>query len=308
METAKPSIRLGTRASALARWQADWTNARLTELGTSVEIVLITTEGDVRTNPIGEIGGQGLFTKQIQQALLNDEIDIAVHSLKDLPTLPIPGLSLAAVPQRESTSDVLVCREAKSFVSLPNGALVGTGSERRRAQLLHARPELCVEGIRGNVDTRLKKLDNGDYDAIILAEAGLKRLGLADRITEVLPNSMMLPAIGQGALGIECRADDEATKQAVAPLNDVESHACVVAERTLLAALRAGCLAPVGALGHIDSGSLHLEAVVLNKDGTQRIFATSNGSIDDAVAIGQSAAEELLSQGAAEFIAESRSS
>lgn len=299
-------IRLGTRASALAQWQANWTAGKLRESNVAVEIVLITTEGDVRENPIGEIGGQGLFTKRIQQALLDDEIDIAVHSLKDLPTDDVPGLSLAAVPPRESNNDVLVSNSASDFDSLAKNALIGTGSERRRSQLLSARPDLRVEGIRGNVDTRLKKLDEGEFDGIILAEAGLKRLGLHERITYVLPKSLMLPAIGQGALGIESRSDDESTRQSVAPLNDVETHASVVAERTLLAALRAGCLAPVGAWGRVED-QLHLEAVVLNKDGTKRVAAENHGAIGDAVSIGQATAEHLLSNGAAELIAESRS-
>ena len=175
-------------------------------------MVLITTEGDVRSGPLGQIGGQGLFTKRIQQSLLDHEIDLAVHSLKDLPTETIENLSLAAVPTREENSDAFVCTKAESLDTLPEQSCIGTGSKRRQAQLLHHRPDLRVEDIRGNVDTRLSKLDEGQYDAIILANAGLTRLGLTERITQLLPRDVMLPAVGQGALGLETRTDDESTR------------------------------------------------------------------------------------------------
>src|SRR5262245_26636280 len=182
MAEATAKLRLGTRASALARWQAEWVAARLTELGVGVELVPIVTQGDVKTGPLGQIGGQGLFTKELQRALLDNRIDLAVHSLKDLPTEPVDGLTIAAVPERESTSDVLISLVAKNIESLPQAARVGTGSLRRKAQLLHLRPDLVIDDIRGNVETRLRKLDEAQFDAIILAEAGLKRLGFADRI------------------------------------------------------------------------------------------------------------------------------
>lgn len=303
---ASTQLRLGTRSSPLARWQAEWVAARLAEQGTAVELVPITTQGDVKTGPLGQIGGQGVFTKEIQRALLEGQIDLAVHSLKDLPTAEVEGLSLAAVPPRESTADVLVSAKASSLEDLPHGARVGTGSLRRKAQLLHVRPDLVVLEIRGNVETRLRKLDDGEYDAIVLAEAGLKRLGFADRIAAVLPRVIMLPAVGQGALGIETRSDDERTRKLLAPLDDIATHAAVTAERSMLAALRGGCLAPVGAAGLVEGSALSLDGVVLSGDGRQRITAAAAGRIEDAVAIGQQAADLLLAQGAAEMIAESR--
>lgn len=297
------SLRLGTRGSPLARWQAEWVAARLTERGVAVELVPITTQGDVKTGPLADIGGMGLFTKELQRALQGGQIDLAVHSLKDLPTLPVEGLTLGAVPERESTADVLLSTKAASFESLPPKARVGTGSLRRKAQLLHVRPDLVVEEIRGNVETRVKKLDEGQYDAIILAEAGLKRLGLADRITQVLPQSWMLPAVGQGALAIETRAGDFSTRGQVAPLDHDDTHQAVLAERTLLLSLRAGCLAPVGAYACVQGDRLSLQAVVLSPDGQRRITAGAATGTNDAVYLGQIVAEELLGQGAAELIA-----
>jgi len=300
------SLRLGTRASALARWQAEWVAAQLQKRGTAVELVPITTQGDVKSGPLGQIGGQGLFTKELQRALLAGQIDLAVHSLKDLPTAPVDGLLLAAVPERESTADVLISSKAESIESLPRSARVGTGSLRRKAQLLHLRPDLVIEDIRGNVETRLRKLDDGHYDAIVLAEAGLKRLGLAGRVTQIIPRAIMLPAVGQGALGIETRANDTPTQSALAPLDDFETHQAVLAERTLLFALRAGCLAPVGAWGRLEKGRLSLDAVVLSPDGTRRLTASGSADMATAVALGQQVAGELLAQGAAELIAGSR--
>jgi hydroxymethylbilane synthase len=296
-------LRLGTRASALARWQADWVAARLRERGVTVEMVPITTQGDVKTGPLGQIGGQGLFTKELQRALLECQIDLAVHSLKDLPTAPVEGLSIAAVPERESTADVLISLKAADIESLPSAARVGTGSLRRKAQLLHLRPDLVIQDIRGNVETRLRKLDEGEYDAIILAEAGLKRLGLARRITCVISRITMLPAVGQGALAIETRDDDEPTRSMLAPLDHYETHCSVLAERTLLFALRAGCLAPVGALARIEGERLVLDAVVLSSDGKRRLVASGSSDVASAIAVGQQVAEDLLSQGAAELIA-----
>ncbi len=299
-------LRLGTRASALARWQADWVAGQLRETGVEVEMVLITTQGDARTGSLSSLGGQGLFTKEIQRALLDDRADLAVHSLKDLPTDRIDNLVLTAVPSRESTGDVLVSRDGTVFESLPDGARVGTGSLRRQAQLLHARPDLKIVDIRGNVDTRLKRLDDGEYDAIVLAEAGLKRLGLADRATQVLPGSWMLPAIGQGALGLETRADDSLTRERVAFLDDPDTHQSVLAERMLLATLRGGCLAPVGAWGRVRDNRLHLDAVVLDAQGTTRLTAQVVGPPESAERLGEQAARELLDQGGADLIASAR--
>jgi len=302
VDTNHAELRLGTRGSALARWQANWVAAQLERAGVSVELVLVTTQGDVTKGSLGSIGGQGLFTKEIQRALLDHRIDLAVHSLKDLPTEVVPGLMLGAVPVRESNRDALIARSVEALEALPAGSRVGTGSNRRRAQLLHLRPDLEPVDIRGNVDTRLRRLDEGRYDAILLAEAGLKRLGRADRIAQVLPRQQMVPAVGQGALGLEVRADDAGTTERIRALDDRNTHASVVAERALLAALRAGCLAPVGAWARVQAGTLTLDAVVLSADGKQRLVATASGAADTPVAIGQEAARTLLDQGAADLI------
>jgi len=301
-------LRIGTRGSPLARWQAEWVAARLRELSVDVELVFITTQGDVRAGPLGEIGGQGLFTKEIQRALLAKEVDIAVHSLKDLPTEPVQGLILGAIPTRESPGDVLVTARANDLASLPHGARVGTGSLRRRSQLLHFRPDLQVLEIRGNVETRLRKLEEGEFDAIVLAEAGLTRLGLQDRITQVLPKDVMLPAVGQGALAIEIRADDERSWQAVAPLDHPETRAAVTAERAMLAELRGGCLAPVGAWGRVADDTVYLDGVVLSADGKRKILATESGLFEYANTVGMAVAIALQDQGADQLIAGSRRS
>ncbi len=302
-------LRLGTRASALARWQAEWVAARLTAAGIAVELVPITTQGDVLRMPISEAGGMGLFTKELQHALLDRRIDLAVHSLKDLPTDPAPGLALAATPPRESVRDVLLCREPLELRQLPRGAVVGTGSLRRRAQTLALRPDLKTADIRGNLDTRIRKLTDGEFDAILLAEAGLKRLGLMARATQIFDPLEMLPAVGQGALGLETRSDDEPVRRAVAAVNDSATFAAVTAERALFAHLRGGCLAPVGAWARIaEDGALKLDAVVLSADGDRRLAAESAGDLDEAAALGRLVAEQLISQGASELILQSRAS
>jgi hydroxymethylbilane synthase len=304
---AAPALRIGTRASLLARWQADWVAARLCEFGAKVEIVLLSTRGDrEQGEPIGQLGGQGLFTKEIQAALLEGRADVAVHSLKDLPTDPVADLVVAAVPPRGPNGDVLVSPKYPSVAELPQGAVVGTGSARRRAQLLGVRPDLQMAEVRGNVDTRLKKLDAGDYDALVLAEAGLVRLGLADRIRQALPKALMLPAVGQGALGIECRADDAPTRGWLERLDDPATRAAVTAERAMLAALRGGCLAPVGAWGRVEAGQLLLAGVVLRADGSERLFAERAGELDATESLGRAVADELLAAGAAALIDSAR--
>ena len=301
------SLRIGTRASPLARWQAEWVAARLAELDVEATLVPIATAGDQRqTGSIVQIGVEGVFTKAIQQALLSGEIDLAIHSLKDLPTEQVEGLALAAVPVRGPSGDVLVCREADALDNLPQGSKIGTGSLRRQAQLLSRRPDLVMEGIRGNVDTRLKRLDDGKYDAIVMAEAGLVRLGLANRIAQVLPHDVMLPAVGQGALGIESRSDDSQTRYLVSPLNDDATFAAVTAERAMLAALRGGCLAPVGGWCRTGGNTLTLSGVVLSADGSQRCDAEILGNLDSAIELGESVAEMLLAQGAGELISDAR--
>ena len=311
-------LRLGTRASALAQWQAEWVAARLRERGHKVELVLIATHGDATQEqasessegaPIGSLGTVGVFTKELQRALLDERIDLAVHSLKDLPTDPIQGLTLVAVPKRESPFDVLVSRAGQTLDELPQAAIVGTGSLRRRAQLLHYRPDLRLADIRGNVDTRLRKLREGQFDALVLAEAGLNRLGFAEHISQILSPEVMLPAVGQGALGIETRAADSATRSLVELLDDRSSHAAVLAERELLSTLRGGCLAPVGGYAQpLNQGVLRLRAIVLSADGNQQLLAESTGSVETCRELGRRVAEELLAAEAAKLIAQARSS
>ncbi len=312
---ASSGMRLGARGSRLARWQADWVAQQLRTAGHAIEIIEIRTRGDVQqVGPISAMvdgaastGGQGVFTKEIQRALLAREIDFAVHSLKDLPTTPVPGLVVAAVPERAPIADALISDVADSIDALPQGARVGTGSFRRKAQLLSRRPDLLVKDLRGNVETRLAKLDlpedeGGEYDAILLAEAGLARLGLADRIACRLAPPEMLPAPGQGALGIECRADDERTLAVLASLEHAATRAAVTAERTALARLEGGCLAALGAWGRIEGESLRLSVVVLSEDGTQRLDAEATGSVDNAEALGTRVADDLLARGAAALL------
>lgn len=301
-------LRIGTRGSPLARWQAEWVAGRLAAAGVAVDLIPISTQGDRETRTsIGSLGVQGAFTKELQYALLDSRIDLAVHSLKDLPTEPVEGLTLAAVPERESSADVIVSRNGAAFFDLFPGAKIGTGSLRRQAQLLAARPDLTMHDIRGNVDTRLRKLAEGQYDALVLAEAGLRRLELAEHITQVLPKSVMLPAVGQGALGLEARVSDAATRALLVPLDDAVSHAAVLAERALLAALRGGCLAPVGAWSRSEApGRLTLSGVVLARDGSRRLDATASGSLSSPEPLGQEVAASLIAQGAFELIAAAR--
>jgi hydroxymethylbilane synthase len=302
-------LRIATRGSRLAIWQAEHVAALLTNAdAVEIELVRVTSSGDRdQTRPVAELQSQGLFTKEIQQAVLDGRADLAVHSLKDLPTEETPGLVLAAVPERETVADVLLSRDGLGWSQLPRGARIGTGSRRRRAQLLNLRPDFEMLELRGNVETRLQKLRDGDYDAIVLAYAGLKRLGLEDQITEILSPDVMLPAVGQGALGIEARAGDVSTQQLLAQLNHATSRAAVTVERALLAALRGGCLAPVGAWARIENdGQLLLEAVVLSLDGRTKLVASASDSPNQAEALGQRVAADLDRQGAAKLIAASR--
>jgi hydroxymethylbilane synthase len=305
--TSARRIRIGTRASPLARWQAQWVADQLTWLGHAVELVRITTRGDVdRQSPIGDIGTTGVFTKELQRALLDDRIDVAVHSLKDLPTEAVPGLTLAAVPMRESPHDVLVSRDGRSLADLLAGARIGTGSTRRQAQLLFLRPELEMISIRGNVETRLAKLSAGECDALVLAEAGLKRLGFADRITERLAPPRFFPAVGQGALGLETRQAAPAFT-IVANLENPATRAAVLAERSLLRALQGGCLAPIAAFGDtVSSSELDLAGIVLSADGSKRLAEVERGPWNEAKAIGEKLADRLLRQGAGALIRDAR--
>jgi hydroxymethylbilane synthase len=295
-------LRIGTRSSPLALWQARFVAERLRPIAVPrrVELVTVETTGDVvRDRPLSEIGGDGLFTKEIQRAILADVVDVAVHSLKDLPTTRVEGLTLAAVPERGPSGDALVSKCHASFAGLPSGALVATSSLRRGAQILHRRPDLRLENIRGNVDTRLRKLtEQSDLAGIVLAHAGLVRLGLEAAITEILDPQWMLPAVGQGALGLECRADDGATLAALTALNDAASRQAVLAERAFLRALGGGCLVPIGAAGMAREGVVSLRGVVLDKEGRRRIGGKRSGPAEDAERVGKELADELLNQGA----------
>jgi hydroxymethylbilane synthase len=272
----------------------------------AVEIVHVTTTGDRdQTGRLSAFGGLGVFTREVQKAVLDGHADLAVHSLKDLPTEAAAGLVLAAVPAREETADSLVLPAGAAgtddLAALPGGARLGTGSLRRRAQLWHVRRDLQMIDVRGNVETRIHKLDAGEYDGLVLAKAGLKRLDLVGRISLELSPPLMYSAVGQGALGIECREDDADTITLLARIDDGSAHRCVTAERSLLAQLRAGCHAPVGVATLIDGDELVLEAVVLNPAGTERLFASTRATAD-AAALGQEVADRLLRQGAARLI------
>jgi hydroxymethylbilane synthase len=310
--TTSATLRLGTRGSALARTQTDWVARRLRDAGIDVAIEIITTRGDDRRDvPIASIGGDGVFVRELERALLDGRIDAAVHSLKDLPTADTPGLALACVPSRESAFDALVGRTAATLEALPPGAVVGTSSIRRVVQVQAARSDLVVTPLRGNVDTRLRRLDEGAYDAVILATAGLERLGLAHRITETLRPPAFWPAVAQGALGIQARADDAASHAALGALDDAPSHAAVLAERALLAELAGGCLAPIGGWAHVDDGGrLVLGGCVLDMEpGTGRVrrlvaedsvrFAAAGvSSSEGARDLGRAVAARLLAAGA----------
>jgi hydroxymethylbilane synthase len=265
----------------------------------TVELVEIKTEGDRdRNSPLSTIGGTGLFTKEIQRALCDGTVDLAVHSLKDLPTAGPPELVLAAVPPREDVADGLIAPRFQTLDQLPVGATVGTGSLRRRAQLLHARPDLRVENLRGNVETRLRKAIDGERDGVVLAMAGLRRLGLASHVTEQLGPPRWLPAVGQGALGIEARRDDEMVRNLVAILDDAATRAAVTAERALLAALDGGCLVPLGAWGRVSANRLSLDAAVYDVDGRACVRAEAEGSLENPAETGRTVAARLIELGA----------
>ena len=298
-------LRIGTRGSPLALWQAHHVTALLRTVAPDrpIELVEIETVGDqVRDVPLVQLGGDGAFTKAIQQALLDDRVDVAVHSLKDLPTFVVEGLLLAAVPARGPIGDAFVSKKHRCFADMPAGAVVATSSLRRKAQLLNRRPDLRLIDIRGNVETRLRKLVEQDLDATILAQAGLVRLGLATEITEVLDASWMFPAVGQGALGLECRTADSTTRAILDRLNDAPTRWAVLAERAMLRGLGGGCQVPIGAITKLVAGVLTLRGVVLPPDGRQRIEAEIAGPLDQAEALGQALADRLRERGAAALL------
>ena len=303
----KNRIVIGTRSSKLALWQADYVadSLRREYPELQVEKKLMTTKGDrILDAPLAKIGGKGLFTKELETAMLAGEIDIAVHSLKDMPTEVPEGLVISAITKRLDAGDALVSGKFRSLEELPVGAKVGTSSLRRKAQLLHARPDLNIQDLRGNVNTRLRKLEEEHFDAIVLAVAGLKRLGFADRITEVLPKELLLPAVGQGALAIETRADDAEVRKIISFLNDEDTVNCARAERAFLARVEGGCQVPVGVHATAEGDALAVEAVIASLDGKRLYRDVRKGSCEEAETIGTALAESLLDAGGWEILHE----
>jgi hydroxymethylbilane synthase len=300
-------VRIGTRGSALALAQTRGLEARLREChpGLTTELVIIKTTGDkLKDVPLAQVGGKGLFIKEIEEALLAGEVDLAVHSLKDMPADLPPGCSLGAVPPREDYRDAFISRRYASLAEVPAGGRLGTGSLRRKVQLLHRRPDLEVVHLRGNVDTRLKKLETEGLDAIILAAAGLRRLGLGHLPRALLSEAEMLPAIGQGALGLEVRADDKEMQELLAPLDHYPSRVAVTAERSFLARLEGGCLVPVAALGRLEEGRLVLTALISDLTGRVVIQDRLTGPPEAAESLGRQLAETLLDRGGRDILQE----
>lgn len=302
------TLTIGSRKSQLAQTQSNMVRRQLLESwpDLTVNIQLMDTRGDMnRKDPLPEIGGKGLFTQELEDALRQHRIDLAVHSLKDLPVEDSPGLTVVAIPQRAPTHDMLVCRKASRVEELPQGAVIGTSSLRRAAQLLAVRPDLQIKDIRGNVDTRLRKLDDPaqGYDAILLAQAGLNRLGHTNlEHTHPIPYDVMLPAPGQGALGVQGRAHDPETDRLLAPLDDRATRAAATAERAFLAGLGGGCSIPVGALAQVDGEQLSLRANVASPDGLRIIQVSGAAAVDSALALGQDLASQAIAQGAQQLL------
>jgi hydroxymethylbilane synthase len=297
-------LRIGTRGSALALWQANSIADALRRSGVETELVIIRTSGDkFQQASFSQMGTKGVFIKELEDALIDSHVDLAVHSMKDLPTEMPPGLAIAAICKREDVRDALLSMAGATLATLPSGARVGTSSLRRQSQLLYARNDLRMLEIRGNVDTRIEKLRRGDYDAIVLAKAGLDRLGLSAHITQVLSEEISLPAAGQGAIGIEARADDSDTIRILRLLNDDEACNAVTAERAALAGLEGGCQVSIGAWGRMERSQLVLDVAVLAPNGSQRICERTFGAPSEAESIGARAAKKLIERGAATLLA-----
>ena len=299
-------VRIATRKSALALWQAEYVKARLEFFhpGLVVELVPMSTQGDkILDTPLAKIGGKGLFVKELETAMLEDRADIAVHSMKDVPVEFPQGLMLSTICEREDPRDAFVSNQYQSLGQLPYGAVVGTSSLRRQCQIKALRPDLQIRDLRGNVNTRLAKLDAGEFDAIILAAAGLIRLGFQSRIATYLPVTQSLPANGQGAVGIECRSDDLAIRALLAPLEHPPTRLAVLAERAMNRALQGGCQVPIGAFAEIDGDAMYLRGLVGQLDGQNILQAEVRGAAADAEVLGQQLAELLLAQGAGEILA-----
>ena len=296
-------LRIGSRGSQLALWQANHIAALLRERGHGVAIEIIRTTGDKITDvALAQVGAKGMFTKEIEEALAENRVDLAVHSLKDLPTESAPGFAIVAITERQDPRDAFCSRRYQSIDRLPEGARVGTSSMRRHAQLKALRPDLEIHPLRGNVDTRLRKLEAGEYDAVILAAAGLHRLGMIDLIRQIIPAGLMCPAAGQGALGIEIRAGDPMTAQHLEFLDDRAARATTTCERALLTKLGGGCQVPIGALAEMHDGELHLDAIVARPDGTKILRESGDG--EDPLRLGETVGEALLAHGADEILEE----
>ncbi|WP_278363100.1 hydroxymethylbilane synthase [Acinetobacter schindleri] len=299
------TLKIATRQSPLALWQAEHIRARLQELHADLQVELVTfvTQGDkILDTPLAKIGGKGLFVKELEAALLDGRADLAVHSMKDVPMALPEGLSLTVICEREDPLDAFVSNSYTSFDELPQGAKVGTSSLRRKSQILKARPDLEIIDLRGNVGTRLSKLDAGNYDAIILASAGLKRLGLADRIRHTLKPAVSLPAVGQGALGLECRDRDQAVLDLILPLLHAETDVCVRAERAFNAYLEGGCQVPIAGYATLQNGKIAIEGRVGSVDGATLLKAELQGDVNQAEQLGVALAQNLLAQGAGDLL------
>jgi hydroxymethylbilane synthase len=298
------ALRIGTRGSMLAKWQAESVRKQLfSATGVDAEIVIIKTAGDkLQLAPLTEIGGKGIFIKELEEALLDESIDLAVHSVKDIPTDTPSRLCFPAVCKRADVRDCLVSANGVTLANLRQGARVGTGSLRRQAQLLHIRPDLDFRDLRGNVDTRLRKVDSGEYEAILLAKAGLDRLGLSQRIAEILSPDVCLPAVGQGAIAVEARLKDTEVSAMLGALDDAETRTAIIAERALLAAVQGGCQVPLGAWARTERGELVMEACVCSVDGVQYIKERATGTAENATQVGEQLARQLLDAGAMEIL------
>jgi hydroxymethylbilane synthase len=298
-------IRIGTRGSKLALWQANHVNDSIKKKYPEIktEIKVIKTKGDnILDLPLPLVGGKGLFTKEIENALLNDEIDLAVHSLKDLPTYDVEGLQVAAILKREDPNDVLISKNNLSLLDMPEGAVIATGSTRRKALLLHARPDIKAVDIRGNIDTRLKKFDESNWDGIFLAKAGIDRLGYSDRISEVMSVGLMLPAVSQGALAVQIRKDDSKIIDKVSFLNHDDTYHCVSAERSFMSSVEGGCSIPVGAYAEIEGDELHIDAMVSSLNGEKIVRMQLSSKIEDHEKLGTHIAEKLFEMGGREIL------